>query len=38
MLNIFKDHHIEAKLNPIAIGYDKWVLSDTLLMKFYRPW
>ena len=34
-LNIFKDHHIVAKTNPIAVGYDGWLLSNPLWMKFY---
>ena len=34
-LNIFKDHHIVAKTNPIAVGYDGWPLSNPLWMKFY---
>ena len=28
--NIFNDHHIVAKQNTMAVGYDEWPLSNTL--------
>ena len=34
--NIFKDHHIVAKLGPTAVGYDEWPLPNALWMKFYN--
>ena len=36
LLNIFKDHHIQAKSSPTAVGYDEWSLSNALWMKFYN--
>ena len=34
--NIFKDHHIVAKLSTTSVGYDEWPLSDALWMKCYN--
>ena len=36
LLNIFKDHHIIAKSSLIVVGYDEWLLSNALWMKFYN--
>ena len=36
LLNIFKDHHIQAKSSPTAVGYDEWSLSNALWMTFYN--
>ena len=35
MLNIFKNHHIAAKLSVTAVVYDEWALSNALWMKVY---
>ena len=35
-LNIFKDHHIVAQPRPTSVGYDEWLLSIALWMKFYN--
>ena len=35
LLNIFKDHNTVAQSNPIAVGYNKWPLSNFLWMEFY---
>ena len=32
---VFKDHHIVAILSPVAVGYNKWLFSEALWMKFY---
>ena len=36
LLNIFKDHHIEAKPSLTTVGYAKWPLSNSLWTKFYN--
>ena len=35
LMNIVKDHHIIARLSPIAVVYDEWSLSNACWMKFY---
>ena len=43
LLNIFKDCQFIAKSSPIAVCYDKWVLSNALWIKLcnghgkYKP-
>ena len=36
LLNIFKDHQIVAQRSSTAVGYDEWLLSNALSMKFYN--
>ena len=36
LLNIFKDHPIMAKPSTTSVGYDEWLLSNALWMKFYN--
>ena len=39
LLNIFKDHHIVAELDPTAIDYDGWSLwMEGLWRKFYSDY
>ena len=34
--NIFKDYHIVAKRSTTAVGYDEWLLSNTIWIKLYN--
>ena len=36
LLHIIEDHHIVPQLSPVPVGYDEWLLSNALWMKFYN--
>ena len=38
LLNIFKDYHIVAKSNFMAVGYNEWPLYNALWIKFYNSY